>query len=440
MVLLAASAATSGTTPIVPTPRTGFARQEWIAAAIVVGVISLIVLLRRFRSARQAGLAMGTSALYAVGHPAPAGGQQPQLRGLLVGSDNRFSTSKTASAIWFGILLYFITAMALIIGYQRDKFSALIGEISPLYLVLLGGPFAAAVLAKVTVSSNVNSQQQQKSDAVTPRISDVFSDDDGNTDLVDTQYLSFNILAAGIVLVQFVHAPGLGAPNIPDFLAGLTSASAATYVANKSLVSGNKPTVSGLSPGTVRAGGEVAVRGANFLAQGDSQPPSVFINSGAAIPATDKPPRADLATFRVPRATPISTVSITVVTPSLLKTDPMNLAVIGDSVSVSAARPIEVQAGASLVVEGAGFYDPADVDSTGTAVEGAQPPATVALRSQVVGGPTRRCSLLSGTDTRLEVTVPADVLGGGGAQWFDLVVSRPGAPIHQSSIGIHVNP
>jgi hypothetical protein len=43
--------------------------------------------------------------------------------------------------------------MALITGLQSAKFDVLIASVSPLYLVLLGGRFAAAILAKVVISS-----------------------------------------------------------------------------------------------------------------------------------------------------------------------------------------------------------------------------------------------------------------------------------------------
>jgi hypothetical protein len=195
-------------------------------------------------------------------------------RGLLVGADNRNSTSKTTAALWTAILVYFILTMAFVVGFNREEISTIIGQISPLYLILLGGPFAAAVLAKVSVSNSVASGEQQKSQADHARVADVFSDDDGNTDLVDVQYLAFNLLAAGIVLVQFLHAPGFGAPNIPDFLAGLTGTSAATFVANKALSSRNPPKIDRLAPNSVRPGGQVVVVvGSNLIAQGDNNPP-----------------------------------------------------------------------------------------------------------------------------------------------------------------------
>src|ERR1019366_4921606 len=115
------------------------------------------------------------------------------------------------------------------------QFQTLVGNTSPLYLIFLGGPFAAAIIAKSVVSGAVDNGDQQRSQANAPRVADVFSDDDGNTDLVDLQYVLFNLIVAGIVLAQFLHAPGFGAPVVPSFLAGLTSASAATYVAHKGL-------------------------------------------------------------------------------------------------------------------------------------------------------------------------------------------------------------
>ena len=54
--------------------------------------------------------------------------------------------------------------------------------------------------------------------------------DDGNTDLADTQYVLFNVIAAFIVVVEFLRAPLNGPPDIPAFLAVLTGASAAAGV------------------------------------------------------------------------------------------------------------------------------------------------------------------------------------------------------------------
>ncbi|MGO9030150.1 MAG: hypothetical protein ACLQOZ_16160 [Acidimicrobiales bacterium] len=418
---------TSTVAPIIGSSHTSFAKQEWVAGGIVVGLALVVIGFRRYCAARSATWGAGESVLYAVflRTRVPPGSQAPTARGLLVGQDNRFSTSKTTAAMWTALLIYFIVAMALVLGFARSRFDALIGGISPLYLVFLGGPFAAAVMAKATVSGAVGSGDQQKSQAASPQVADVFSDDDGNTDLVDLQYLAFNLVVAAIVLVEFVHAPGYGAPAVPDFLAGLTGASAATYVTNKALVSGNPPAISRLSPSTTRPGGQVIALGANLIAQGDSSHPTVFVNNGSAIGATDDPPSADQATFRLPVATPFGGASVVVHTPSGLETSPSTLQVVADALVVGHAAPTETMPNTTITLLGAGFYDATDVDADGNPGDGAIP-AVVTLTGRTKHAEPHQCLNGRGTDTQLTVTVPADILTRDeeAAGWFDVHVAR----------------
>jgi hypothetical protein len=213
--------------------------------------VVFIAFLRRYLAARAAGKSFAQSFGFAIQFWVKTIDGVDPPHGLLVGTDNRVSTSKTTAALWTVVLIYFIASMALIFGRHPDKYQSLIQSISPLYLVLLGGPFAAAVLAKGIVSSSVAAGQTQKGQG-TPNIGDVFSDDDGNTDLIDTQYIAFNVLVAAIVVIQFAGHPGFGAPVIPDFLAALTGTSAAAYIVNKAVTTGNPPSITELTPSRVR--------------------------------------------------------------------------------------------------------------------------------------------------------------------------------------------
>jgi hypothetical protein len=207
-VLITAAQAVNSTpapTPLIGTKNETYAGLQVLGAVIAVGIITLIVLVRRYLAARQAmpqPLSIGQSIGFAIRvwskEPAP---NVTVPRGLVVGTDNRVSTSKTAAALWTIILIYFIASMALIFGSQPAKYQSLIQSISPLYLVLLGGPFAAAVLAKSIVSGSAAAGQTQKGQG-TPNVAQVFSDDGGNTDLVDTQYIAFNLLVAIIVIIH----------------------------------------------------------------------------------------------------------------------------------------------------------------------------------------------------------------------------------------------
>jgi hypothetical protein len=153
-------------------------------------------------------------------------------KGLLLGTDNRLSTSKLNASLWTVVLVYFLLALAFVAGFDASTFNNLVHKVNPLYLVLIGGPFAAAILSKGIVSSAVNAGMK-KDTATAPKVADFFSNDDGNTDLADTQYVLFNVIAAFIVVVEFLRAPLNGPPDIPAFLAVLTGASAAAYVTNK---------------------------------------------------------------------------------------------------------------------------------------------------------------------------------------------------------------
>jgi hypothetical protein len=90
------------------------------------------------------------------------------------------------------------------------------------------------------------------------RIAEIFSSDDGTTDIGDFQYLIFNLVTAAYFVSQFLNPDGSGLPAIPDTLLGLTSVSAGLYVGEKA-VTRTQPLVTGVfpprsSPRTVAAG------------------------------------------------------------------------------------------------------------------------------------------------------------------------------------------
>ena len=419
--------------PLIGAPNTGYGQQEWVAALIVVALVLLVLCIRRFSAAREAKWAIGPAVLYAVNpwQRTPPGGQTVSSHGLLVGTDNRTSTSKTTAALWTVMLVYFIIVMALVLGFDEAEFNALIGSTSPLYLVLLGGPFAAAVIAKATVNSAVTDQSLQRSVATSPSVADVFSDDDGNTDLVDLQYITFNVVVAAIVLVQFLHAPALGAPNIPDFLAGLTSASAATYVTNKVLVtgSGNTPSISDFAPSSARPGAQVTMYGSNFIAAGESDPPTVLVNGGGAIHPSEQPPLPDKATFRLSPALTYGPATVTIMTPAGVDATSQALTIVQDSLVVAMAEPTTAGPNTSLDLYGSGFFDALDVDASGSPLAGTQP-AIVTLTARSPDAQPHQCVPVAGhcSDSILRVTVPPDILTRSNEQpgWFDVFVQRGG--------------
>lgn len=186
------------------------------------------------------------------------------IAGPIIGADNRVSTSKTQFALWtvaVAFALAFLLARA--IWDSTDLATVLGSDRMDQYLVLVGGPFAAGVLAKVAATVKTDNGTLQKSSADAPSASQVFSDDSGDASLIDSQYLIFNIVAMAYFIVRLAQSQVL--PEMPDVLLGLTSASAATYIANKA-IERNAPIVSAVWPRSCRPGQTIRVSGRNFTA------------------------------------------------------------------------------------------------------------------------------------------------------------------------------
>ena len=84
-----------------------------------------------------------------------------------------------------------------------------------LYLIFLGGPYAAAVFAKTIVTSRVNNGTLQKTDGTPNHLSDVVSNDAGAVDLFDLQYTLFNLIVLAAVIGAFSLHPADGLPEFP---------------------------------------------------------------------------------------------------------------------------------------------------------------------------------------------------------------------------------
>jgi hypothetical protein len=188
--------------------------------------------------------------------------QRRQLGYLQVtlGADGRISTSKAVVALWtliFAMALVALTGMTIFAGLSAA--AAFGGEWNS-FLLLLGGPFASAVLAKGITVAQVNNQPTAKSvtvaaastvASVAPRTSDgpsptdLVTDDDGATSLPDTQYVVFSLVAIVFFVGSLVRnlwtyaytasATSIALPDIPAALLGLTSLSALTYVGHKAV-------------------------------------------------------------------------------------------------------------------------------------------------------------------------------------------------------------
>jgi hypothetical protein len=103
---------------------------------------------------------------------------------------------------------------------------------------------------------------------------------------VDTQYFLFNLLALGFFLGTLAFNLDQGFPDIPDLLVGLTSVSAAAYVAKKATDRG-EPKLTSVAPAKAPVGTKVDVWGRNLLFGKDTaSPPSVTVG-GKVSPAVE---------------------------------------------------------------------------------------------------------------------------------------------------------
>lgn len=163
--------------------------------------------------------------------------------GLLVGADNRLSTSKLSAGAWTWVLAWAILSLfAAHWAGNDDGWKKLLKQgIEDQYLILLGGPFLALVAAKGFLTNNLAKgtanktvADDQNASTLPSRISQAYSDDSGQTDLVDTQYLLFGAVALAVFIGTFLRGPfNQGLPALPDFVIALSSLGATVYIANK---------------------------------------------------------------------------------------------------------------------------------------------------------------------------------------------------------------
>ena len=208
--------------------------------------------------------------------------------GLVTGKDGRISTSRTVVYLWTAIVAWMVASEALVAIFADptlDKAAASFGQwlthafddapSRELYLVLLGGPYLAAVMSGVIVQTRVNNQTLQKTPAGRTSVIDAVPDDSGSVDPVDFQYVLFNLLVALAVALSFAANVGDGLPEVTEFLAILTGGSALTYTLNKGATS-NAPALTALHPQTARVGEKVTAYGNNLAlvtAQTDDKGP-----------------------------------------------------------------------------------------------------------------------------------------------------------------------
>ena len=161
------------------------------------------------------------------------------IRGAVIGADKRVSTSKTVAVVWTYAVASALLAIVIAKwwGHPHAYHAQVKVGLQAQYALLIGGPLGAAILAKGIVTSQVSEGQSKQDSTTGAKASDLVSNDEGNTDLGDLQYVLFNTVALVFFFGETLGSPQLGLPTIPDVLLGLTSVSAVGYVGKKALPS-----------------------------------------------------------------------------------------------------------------------------------------------------------------------------------------------------------
>jgi hypothetical protein len=281
--------------------------------------------------------------------------------GLVTGADNRISTSKTIAVVWTLVVAWMVVAEAFVAAFPKhppNTFSGLLASASDLYFVFLGGPYAAAAFAKATTQSKIAQGTLTKTPG-TPAATDLISDDNGNVDLYDFQYVLFNILALLIVAISFGVHPDRGLPDVPAFLAILTGGSALTYTVNKATAA-DAPQITSVTPANARIGDVIKITGVQlFSTNAGGTLPTVTIGgisaTGVAIPTGATDTLTATVADAPPGTTPLAgTTRDVVVSPPLASpiTARNAITIVADVPKITAVKPQPVTANAQITVTG----------------------------------------------------------------------------------------
>ncbi len=208
------------------------------------------------------------------------------LRTMYRGKDNRASTSKSVALAWtYAIVWGLLALLALKLmgsGASWDKLTGG-GGLQEDYLLLLGGPYAAVVIAKYTAvagaASDTKTSDPNQSPSLTADAKNLIADDVGDTDLGDLQYVLFNLVALAFFYGAMIPHPGRGFPTLPSLLVGLALTSAATYTAKKVAVSAVGPQLNSIFPTSIPAGKDATVDLYGRYLVSDGTPPAVTVGA-----------------------------------------------------------------------------------------------------------------------------------------------------------------
>ena len=234
---------------------------------------------------------------------------------VLIGSDGYASTSKAVMWLW---TLVFASALVLLSGmvwFSDLDVKAAFGEDWDAYLLLLGGPFASAVLAKGIVVAKSEDQAVNTTDAASanvmgaapdtaqggPTVADLAKSGSGDTSLPDTQYVVFSLVAIAYFVGAFIAAlndfaanreDAIHLPAIPPAMLGLTSLAALTYVGAKAVAKNGLRLVS-VTPAQAAAGDDIKIMVVNAAPALTAGMINVYFRDEADKVADTRSPAAD---------------------------------------------------------------------------------------------------------------------------------------------------
>lgn len=157
--------------------------------------------------------------------------------GMVIGKDNRWSTSRFTATMWTVAVMWVILAILFRTQALGDV------TVPDQIAIVLGIPLAGAVGARASNAGRkltlgkVTDSSREKSKVKDAQASPggLVTDDEGEISLLDSQYFLFSLVLLAWFVTAFVARSGAGIPALPDSLLGLSSASGAAYLAKKGL-------------------------------------------------------------------------------------------------------------------------------------------------------------------------------------------------------------
>ncbi|HEX6700990.1 MAG TPA: hypothetical protein VF101_09705 [Gaiellaceae bacterium] len=275
---------------------------QLISLAVLLGISALLLAIRRKVAVASQTVTYTTAD--GVSHTVQKGSVIPQadvplvpagncttktlslFRSLIVGKDNRTSTSKTVVFAWTYAIAYGLIALIVAkwLGSGGGYDTLVDAGLREEYWLFLGGPYAAAIAAKYTATTQGNGVGKPAAGVGDENLTQLVADDEGNTDLGDFQYVLFNAITLAFYLGQFIWHLDEGLPHLPNVLTGLALVSAGGYSAKKLFLQQAAPTLNSVLPTSVTqpaagaAAAQVEIWGANLIIPADVAP------GGTALP------------------------------------------------------------------------------------------------------------------------------------------------------------